>query len=802
MSFMFFLFIVVAATGAGFTVVRRFPWSEAAQATSLPLAMAFGLGPFLTGLVTVAVLWVLPGAAHALHVTIVVALLTVCAIPGWRALFERRKRLKPPTTAREILLWVLLVGFVVTLFIGAITTARMTQNDALEYATVGRILYETGDLRAYPVLDAAISSTGFYAPWTHPPLYVALSYLTYALDGNANDTTLFRLIAPWCLVAAAFCVFAIGERTSRSTGLLAALICISTPMLYLGANSAQIDSLAVLGFVLAFGTFTSLDGGIGARGVASGLMLGIAMWAHSQAILFPALLFPLLLMAQPSFRGWRERLKTALAMMAIALVVSLLVAAPPYLHNLAVFGSLISDTPVVFAYPPLGWDDFFRLQRGLAQPLEIVEFGVLKGFFAVEVFSFWFWLALLAVPAALGGLILRLRTTGAAIPATDGNDFYVPSALIVVAIYLGGAAVSALAGISIMIRNDRYMLVLMPCVALLGAVALCRVDGNGRALTRWFRGFVLLAVLSLLCLQLLALAVYRYQSVRYHASAASRDLNADGSVGDPSEFLRLHTAVDAKVLAMQPAEMFYAERTMVSYLDPRMMPFYGEKDTARAFEILRHIGVSYVQLPDYALPPIYNSQLANLLADPRYSELLYDRGGYQIYRLRDTVHSLADDSVFAATPLLGWQRINRLKFGSAGDIETTVSQSDYSLGAPAVAWNNSLLLRRFTPTSLISSQTELVKQTCVNGQQATEYSVKLRAAGQGFIQILVNAFSQDGAVERISIGGGPLADESRERSFTRRILISPRTHAVSLEVEYRPVGSVRILGAEIRPTCA
>ena len=46
----------------------------------------------------------------------------------------------------------------------------LTQNDALEYAMVGRVLFDTRDLLSYPVLSLGAGNFGFYAPWTPAPV--------------------------------------------------------------------------------------------------------------------------------------------------------------------------------------------------------------------------------------------------------------------------------------------------------------------------------------------------------------------------------------------------------------------------------------------------------------------------------------------------------------------------------------------------------------------------------------------------------------------------------------------------------
>lgn len=797
MPLVLFVIVMIVATGCGLAVAGRLPWSDEARRDGVPLAVAAGLGPLLTGLATVAVLWTLPTRHHAVHVAVVIAALAAGALLGLRSLrsqlAEQRSRFRA-LSVREWIFALLLLGFATAVVADAVTTA-LVQNDALEYAMVGRILYETGDLHSYPVLDAHASASGFYAPWTHPPFYVALAYLSYALQASAADTHLFRLIMPWCLIAAALCVAAVGRRVSRETGLLAALICISTPMLYLGAASAQIDPLPVLGFAVAFAAFVSLDSASPIRrGIACGLPLGLSLWTHSQAILYPALLLPLLLLT-PASKPLLDRVPGAVKSGAIALLVAALIGGAPYVRNYFLFGTPISDNPTVFAYEPLRWDDFFKWQRGLGHVQEIVQYGILKGFFAVEMYSVGFWLALLGMPIALAGLWARLRA-GNARAATIA--LCLPAALVVILVYFGGTVLSTLLGIDVMIRNERYLLVLMPCVAVLGAAGVHQgLAVDGRSWQR-VRSLVLIGLTVALAAQLVALEFYRQRIVRHYAGDAPTASDAEAS--SASEYLRRHTPRDAKVLALRPADMFFAERRMVSYLDPQLMPFYREQQPDTAFRALRDIGISYVQLPDYALPPIYNSQLMRILADPSYSELLYDRRGYQVYRLRDVPGATATTATTTSTAQqLHWRRRHLVKLGSLGG-QTAIDEFDYAPGESVPAWNRSLLLRRTTATALVSESVP-TESRCQNGQPPDEYWIAVDVAGEGFIQVLVDVKSADGSIERKSIGGVTLARDGGTSSFVHRIRVLPATRSMSIVVEFRPIATVALRGAEVRALC-
>lgn len=279
--------MVALATGAGVSVSRLLPWGSAALATRAPLAFGCALGPFFAGISTVVALAAFGGGARALHVGFVLGVLAALLV---LAAYMRRNTgvvrdvSRQPWDAMDWVLAVLLVEACGGLLLAACTTA-LTQNDALEYATIGRVLFESRDLASSPVLDPEANSLGAYYPWTHPPLYVGLIYLIYQLQGHADVPGLIRLLAPWFLFASAALTYSLARGVSRRAGLTAALLLITIPLLFTGTIAALMDGLPVLGFAAIVTIVVGLDCRWPLRGVLIGATLGLALWTHSQAVL-------------------------------------------------------------------------------------------------------------------------------------------------------------------------------------------------------------------------------------------------------------------------------------------------------------------------------------------------------------------------------------------------------------------------------------------------------------------------------------------------------------------------------------
>jgi hypothetical protein len=793
------LLLMLLASGAGLALVGAWSWASGARAAGAAFAAGLASAPLIAGLVMALALWLLPGARPGVLIAVVFGALALAALAGLftgatRRAWPEAGELVPRGPA-AVLTW----GFFAALGVDAFVIP-LIQNDALEYATVGRILFETRDLASYPVLHPERHASGFFGPWTHPPLYVSLVAFAYALQqalqGSGESTTLLRLIAPWCLAGAALCVAALGRWAHPArpdAGALAALLLVSTPLLYLGAASALIDSLPVLGLVLALTALAALQGAWWQRGLGLGVMLGLALWTHSQAVLVPLLLLPLLgLLARYGSRAEGTvfaRFEDAAKVAATALAAALLIGAAPYVRNMALFGSPISDNPLVFALPSLDWPGYFKLQRGLASTAELVQYGLLKPWFALEAYAFVFWLALL--------VFVQRRQPLALLP--DRAVHVQTLCLGVIGLYLAGALLSVTLGIDLMVRNERYMLILLPAAALLAAGAL-----------NWplWRGLLV----ALIALQLAALVVYRLGQLgaergaspverlqRWGPYGAVEHLRTTDSRGES----RADSRGDSRgvVFSMKPADMFYSGRTMLSYLDPRLVPFYAEREPAAAAARLQELGVTQVHMPDYWLPPVYNSALEGLLADAALTTLAFDRHGYQVYALRRAGGPKATRPGCAA-PLsfTTWERRREFVLGGRKNMmRLHLGTAPHPAGEMSNTWNATPLFLRETNTVLIS-RVDLPAAPPEGTRATGEWVVQLELEGEGYVQALVRPRG-GGSVMRL-VGDRPLANTSgAAQRMQRRILIEPAAQGMELRLEHRADSRLRVKRAALEPVC-
>ncbi|PZP86127.1 MAG: hypothetical protein DI582_03765 [Azospirillum brasilense] len=800
----YFLLAMACASLAGVGVASQLAWNDTARGIRLPLIFGLGLAPFIFGLVCVALLAFAPGAPVAFHRTAFVLILAALSLPFVPSLLRGSCFTCPartPLRASEKLMLALLVIFTLGLLANAILLP-LTQNDALEYATVGRILFEARDIAAYPAMQPEQTASGFYGPWTHPPLYVAQIYGMNLLQGHADSPGLMRLISPWCALLATGLVYALGRFINRRAALMAALMFLSTPLFYLGADSALIDALPVLAAALVLCSIVGLDATRRRSAVQQGIVLGLAMWTHSSAIL----LLPLALAALGSLYGLK-RLPAALLHALLAAAVACAVAAWPYLRNLSIFGSLISDNPVVFALPELRWGDYFAYNRGINSTAALIQYGIFKGWFALESYGGIFWVMAVGMFAFLRhqrlrglGRILRDGAAG----LTPGTRLLWICALTLL-VYHAGVILSILLGIDLMIRNERYMLMIMPFVALLAGwiidYMICRWEKHGR-LVNAFAAVMIACVLITLTLQFTAFVVYRMKTNGISFSeplARHTEILRSNPDYRAMDYLHNHTQPNAVVLSMRPAVMYYADRRMISYLDPRLVPFYKADSDREALAVLNDLGIRYVEVTDYALPPLYASRLLPILSDPMAARFRFQSEGYQVFELANS------DKIASApreiTKIKGWNSQHRLLIGGRKTLSnhnlklkefdpSTYSKTHFPWG----------LFQRDFSTAIESPLIDVGR--LLNEPNANQHRIHIALKGDGAVKFSMQQFDADGKIlrtclmdvmwcEDVLIGNEVLTNNTL-RTFTRRVVLLPQTRQWRIAVEHFGNSEVKI----------
>ena len=130
-----------------------------------------------------------------------------------------------------------------------------------------------------------------------------------------------------------------------------------------------------------------------------------------------------------------------------------------------------------------------------------------------------------------------------------------------------------LMGIDLMIRNERYLLMLMPCVALLAAGGISQImqrttgdpetqPGDTHRLNAHASTLITTAIIVVLSAQLLAIGAYRWKAFGVSAAQAGSCQEAllqDVPAYHAVDYLRSKVPSGATVFSLKPADMYYSE---------------------------------------------------------------------------------------------------------------------------------------------------------------------------------------------------------------------------------------------------
>lgn len=833
--------LVLLSTWVGDRVARTLPWRSVLHEHRLRWPLAVGLAPFLLGLVTVGALLVADGASSTTHVVIVSAVLLGIGLV-WRSRGARPMSAGVIDTVsqRGLLWWLLAVALVICVvcLLYLALALPLAENDSLEYGLVGRAIHEANSLRVYPLLDPDQAESGFFAPWTHPPLYTSLIYLTYALQGGATEALLMKFLAPWFMLTAAWGVFALARLHGPNAAWGAALLFVTTPLLSVGAQTAAIDALPVAGMVLMMLALIGFDPDRKSAPIYTGFLVGLALWTHSQTILYIPILIGTVFIAG-GLRAWRSSFVFSVK----ALLTIAVVAAFPYGRNLSIYGSLISDNPAVFALPSLDWESYFRYARSIHDWSTRLQYGVLKGLLSPRSFGLVFWSGLIVSAYLLfSGTLLRwlaqLLTETRGQLAAMGHRL-IP--LCICGIYFSGVLLSLALGTDLMVKNDRYLLVMVPAVAVVAACGWAEIftrfwsawtgDGASGAKRLLTRGVVAVS-LSFHVLAFLLFANLMQWGQLFHlkvlvsdfmprqvygmlfAGEAPRAFNRLGDlvIDDPAENipgigiarnLNADVPADKKVLAIRPADMFYADRRMVSYLDPRMVPLYGERDPVAFVAKLKALGVEYVQMPNYFIPPVSNSALMPALARPDLSTLVRDVYVHQLYRLTPADYPRKPGETLPRTDL---SRMTWVDYPSLGTGRLSVairSLSQQAGGLPYASASSAV----FLPASY-SHILELgggqphdpEGNRPIAVEPGAEYTITLDVEGDGFIRVWVSQLSSpDVELQRGDLMGDfALSSDVPQLTFQRRFRVMEGAGYLRIAIQRIGISQLTLKHAELQ----
>jgi hypothetical protein len=246
---------------------------------------------------------------------------------------------------------------------------------------------------------------------------------------------------------------------------------------------------------------------------------------------------------------------------------------------------------------------------------------------------------------------------------------------------------------------------------------------------------------------------------------------------------------------------------MVSFLDPRLLTFYRERDHVAGWRLLRDLGITHIYTPDYSLPPMYNSVLLKIIGCPRLSKLVFSNGGYQVYEL--TAEKNKAESEFIgrridfSPGLMTWTQEGEFVFGGRkrlsryNALKRVLKPGEFSFHR-----FNLPLFRRDWSMTVQSDPIRLPIRRSTSGQRESdeqaEYRLELELEGHAFAQIYLtyldihNNQIDEGAIGEIAIG-----QPYPKRIFLRRFTVGPEVSAVRVGVVHHGNTKVRVTRAAL-----
>jgi 4-amino-4-deoxy-L-arabinose transferase-like glycosyltransferase len=592
---------------AAMFVSHKQGWLEADR--WLALASGFAAGPALIGFVLVPIYGLGLGSTWTWFIPAFVSLTVIGAIGrrrGWRW-----RRDYEPSTSRRASAALVIATVLATGFAAQVLAMPLVENDALEYVAVARRIMSSGSLSGYPLMRADAAS-GLYFPSFHPPGFVLAT--AWALQSvPAPSIVPLRVL---CLVSAlgtaAVCGL-LAERAWPQSGALAAILLLTTPLWAAMVVAYNADAVRIGAVTAALAAIVvAVERPSRATLIGAALLTAVALWSHSTALIVPAIGVLAIIANRPS----RDRVFAAVGFVGLASAVG----GVWYLINWIRFGLPVGDVWPAMTWSFLHYLDELHLRRGLDSAAGVALNGVLRAWTEPASFNALFWLALIAVLVASRRL---LRPVAAQV------------ALVALVGFFAATAITAIAGMDLVIKNPRYVMTLAPMAAIVGACGLSVLLHHDRSpLWRAIGAMLLTVVVAWAALS----ALTRGWGLMDLAFVRGREEEALAKPRFASGPLlwALEGREPGRVLGFRPSELaFYTSRPILDHMDTTLEAVH-RLDPRAAADALARRGVRFVLMSSYTPVTASQSALGQVLGDAELAEPIGEHRNVRLFRLITT----------------------------------------------------------------------------------------------------------------------------------------------------------------------
>lgn len=365
----------------------------------------------------------------------------------------------------EQILWLLLLGLVASNVFLALFLP-LTENDAIQYVVVSKMIYLEKTVAFYPLTDPD-PETGFYATSSHPLGFLGLYVWAFLIQGGVSNVQIVSLITPFYVLFTLLALYGMCRGQAKGSFLFAGIVFMLTPVYYVQSSQLSIDAFRIYLMLSAFlwVVYCASKQELGFQDmIPLSVVAAASIYAHSIGMLFTLpFLMPIL------FVLMRGAVRRKLALIMFASVVALLIGGWRMLDNMMLFGVPVYDSLPVYDLENIHYREYVWFGNGMYTISDRIVHGLLRGFSKPRAFGFSYWLF-------AGFLFLMMRRL--LILRGSWRSAMMEVALILFVLgFMFTVALTLVLGMPVMVAGDRYMMTPQPWIAFGAGVLLAKLYG-------------------------------------------------------------------------------------------------------------------------------------------------------------------------------------------------------------------------------------------------------------------------------------------------------------------------------------
>ncbi len=434
------------------------------QSTWPMFLISIGIGPVAISWILVQAIRLFPGHGNFFYLTVMLAATLAILAWGWDKNRWRIIQSSATKGFKAVLTWrpvekimgvILAVVVLSNLFLAIFAPA--TENDAIQYITVAKMMIERHSFDFYPVVQP--QPNGFYAISSHPLGFMGMYLSTYILQNSDALSPFIKIVSPLFVIFTLSALWGAFRQSRPIYPITASLVLICTPCYFIQSSQLSIDSFrmyllfAAVLWMIEFCKRSAPDMGMA---IAVGVVAGLSMYSHSIGLLFTLpLIMPIYLLFHP--KPWREWFRDGLLIVCVALFFG----GYRIVANMILFGSPICDHLPVYDLKNIKYNEYVWYAAKMFNLKDKIFHGLLKGFTNLRSFGLSYWLSIGIVPIIFLNFIKKR--------CGSTERFLLSGVIAVIVLFYGAVILSLCLNMHVFIANVRYLMTIQPFIAITAA---------------------------------------------------------------------------------------------------------------------------------------------------------------------------------------------------------------------------------------------------------------------------------------------------------------------------------------------